>query len=326
MIDALPSFFWSFDRADIAALAAGLAAFATVFAIWQALLPEGSYADRLAEFVRRREELRAGMAAPRRRTPLLADRARLMERIVRQFNLLRSREAEKMRLCLAQAGWRSEHALVRYLFMRLLLPALVGGFVILTLFTAGHYESTVTTRLLVATVLILAAAYAPSVFVRNQITKRWQKIRKALPDSLDLMVICAEAGLSLDATFTRVAREMRQASPEMAEELDVTAIELGFLPQRRMALDNLGRRVDLPEVRSLTNALLQTEKYGTPLARALRVLAAEYRDQRLLRAEEKAARLPATLTVPMIIFILPSLFVVLIGPAVLRTIDALRNL
>ena len=162
--------------------------------------------------------------------------------------------------------------------------------------------------------------------MRNAISKRWSKIRKGLPDALDLMVICAEAGLSLDATFTRVAREMRQAAPEVSDELDVTAIELGFLPRRRQALDNLGRRVDIPEMRSLTNALLQTEKYGTPLARALRVLAAEYRDQRLLRAEEKAARLPATMTVPMIIFILPTLFVVLIGPAVLRTMDALRAL
>lgn len=312
------------ETADLIAALTGVVAFVTVWAMWRALLPESGHASRLAELHLKRDQLQAGLLTPRRRTKLV-DRTRLMERVVRKFNLLRSREAEKVRLRLSQAGWRSEKGLVRYLFARLSLPALTGIFSALALFAAGPYETAATMRMLIATILIVAAAYAPVVFVRNQISKRWQKIRKALPDALDLMVICAEAGLSLDAAFTRVAREMRQAASEMADELDVTAIELGFLPERRGALDNLARRVGLAEIRSLTNALLQTEKYGTPLARALRVLAAEYRDQRLMRAEEKAARLPATLTVPMITFILPSLFVVLIGPAVIRTIDALRN-
>lgn len=142
----------------------------------------------------------------------------------------------------------------------------------------------------------------------------------SFPNSLDLLVICAEAGLSLDAALTRVARDLGPAAPHLADELGLTAVELGFLPNRRQALQNLARRTDLPALRAVVNTLVQTERYGTPLAQALRVLAAEFREERMLKAEEKAARLPAILTVPMIIFILPTLFVVLIGPAMVRVV------
>jgi tight adherence protein C len=143
-----------------------------------------------------------------------------------------------------------------------------------------------------------------------------------LPDALDLFVICTEAGLSLDAAVTRVGREIGGSCPELADELGLTAIELGFLPDRRDALLNLARRVAAPQVRGLVNTLVQTEKYGTPLAQSLRVLAAEFRDTRMMKAEEKAARLPAILTVPMIAFILPPLFVVLLGPAIVQVTKA----
>jgi tight adherence protein C len=136
-------------------------------------------------------------------------------------------------------------------------------------------------------------------------------------------VICAESGLSLDAALDRVANEIGDANVELGEELSLTSIELGFLPDRRLALLNLNRRTNLPSIRGVVNTLLQTEKYGTPLSQSLRVLATEFRDQRLLRAEEKAARLPATLTVPMIVFILPVLFIVLVGAAVIRVMDNL---
>jgi tight adherence protein C len=148
-------------------------------------------------------------------------------------------------------------------------------------------------------------------------------LSKALPDGLDLLVICAESGLSLDAALDRVANEIGAASPALGEELSLTSIELGFLPERRQALLNLNRRTNLPSIRGVVNTLLQTEKYGTPLSQSLRVLANEFRDQRLLKAEEKAARLPATLTVPMIMFILPVLFIVLIGPAIIKVMDTL---
>ena len=155
--------------------------------------------------------------------------------------------------------------------------------------------------------------------------KRADKIRKALPDGLDLMVICAEAGLSLDATLMRVSQEMESTAPELADEFSLTGLELGFLPDRRKALQNLMLRVDLPGVRGVVNTLLQAERYGTPLAQSLRVMSADSRNERIMKAKEKAARLPAVLTVPMVVFILPPLFIILIGRAILNTIDALSG-
>jgi tight adherence protein C len=143
---------------------------------------------------------------------------------------------------------------------------------------------------------------------------------------LDLLVISAEAGLSLDASFSRVARELAPAWPEMADELSLTAIELTYLSDRRRAMDNLAQRIDLESIRAVINTLRQSEKYGTPLAQSLRVLSAEFRNARMMRAEEKAARLPVLLTLPMVLFILPPLFIVLIGPAILQTIDQLSRL
>ena len=178
--------------------------------------------------------------------------------------------------------------------------------------------------LLVAGGGVLCGGYLPVVFLRNAISKRYQKLRRQLPDGLDLLVICAEAGLSLDAALTRVARELGGSAPELADELGLTSIELGFLPNRRQALLNLVRRVDLPPFRAVINTLMQTERYGTPLAHSLRVLASEFRDERMMRAEEKAARLPAIMTVPMILFILPALFVVLIGPAIVQVIETFK--
>ena len=181
-------------------------------------------------------------------------------------------------------------------------------------------------KLVVTIVAVLLGAYLPDIVIKNAAQKRAEKIRKALPDGLDLMVICAEAGLSLDATLMRVSQEMERTAPELADEFSLTGLELGFLPDRRKALLNLAQRVDLNSVRGVVNTLQQAERYGTPLAHSLRVLSKEMRDERVLKAEEKAARLPALLTVPMIIFILPPLFVVLLGPAGLDIADALVSL
>jgi tight adherence protein C len=180
-------------------------------------------------------------------------------------------------------------------------------------------------RLGAAGVGALGGVYLPMLLLKNCIQKRQQAIHKALPDALDLFVICAEAGLSLDGTVTRVAREIGASSVELADELGLAAVELGFLPDRREALLNLSRRVATPQVRGLVNTLAQTEKYGTPLAQALRVLATEFRETRMMKAEEKAARLPATLTIPMILFILPPLFIVLIGPAIIQVLSTSFN-
>jgi tight adherence protein C len=154
------------------------------------------------------------------------------------------------------------------------------------------------------------------------VTKRTLAIRKGLPDALDLLVICAEAGLTVDAAFNRVAKELGRGYPELGDEFALTAIELGFLTERRAAFENLAYRVNLDSIRGVVTTMIQTEKYGTPLASALRVLSAEFRNERMMRAEEKAARLPAIMTVPLILFILPTLFIVILGPAACSISDA----
>ncbi|MBU6207571.1 MAG: type II secretion system F family protein, partial [Alphaproteobacteria bacterium] len=156
---------------------------------------------------------------------------------------------------------------------------------------------------------------APDIWMSNLISKRTTAIRKALPDALDLLVICAEAGLTVDAAFSRVSRELERAYPELCDEFMLTSIELSFLSERRQAFENLAKRVNLEALRGVTTTMIQTEKYGTPLASALRVLSAEFRHDRMMRAEEKAARLPALMSIPLILNILPTLFVVVIGPA-----------
>jgi tight adherence protein C len=172
----------------------------------------------------------------------------------------------------------------------------------------------------------LVGAYkAPDIWLKNRVTKRSHAVRKGLPDALDLLVICAEAGLTVDAAFARVAKELGKAYPELGDEFGLTAIELGFLNERRQAFENLANRVDLDSVRGVVTTMIQTEKYGTPLASALRVLSAEFRNERMMRAEEKAARLPAIMTVPLILFILPTLFVVILGPAACSISDNLIN-
>jgi len=173
---------------------------------------------------------------------------------------------------------------------------------------------------------ITAGSYkAPDLWLKNKVNKRSHAIRKGLPDALDLLVICAEAGLTVDAAFGRVARELGKAYPELGDEFALTSIELGFLTDRRLAFENLAKRIDLESVRGVVTTMIQTEKYGTPLASALRVLSAEFRNERMMRAEEKAARLPAIMTIPLILFILPVLFIVILGPAACSIHDALLS-
>jgi tight adherence protein C len=172
---------------------------------------------------------------------------------------------------------------------------------------------------------LIGSYKAPDLWLKNKVNKRTHAVRKGLPDALDLLVICAEAGLTVDAAFNRVAKELGKAYPELGDEFGLTAIELGFLNERRQAFENLSNRVDLEAVRGVVTTMIQTEKYGTPLASALRVLSAEFRNERMMRAEEKAARLPAIMTIPLILFILPTLFIVILGPAACSISDNLLN-
>ena len=248
-----------------------------------------------------------------------------MHETVTRLNLLRSKHATVARNMLAQAGIRSRDAMVGYLFARITLPFLLG----IALLADGNVFHLLpippTFGLVPPLAGVLIGFYAPIIFLRNAAAKRGKSIKLALPDGLDLMVICAEAGLSLDATLARVSRELGNGSPELGEELAMTAAELTFLPDRRLAFDNLNARTNSDGIRAVVNTLQQTAKFGTPLAQSLRVLAAEMRAARMTRAEEKAARLPALLTVPMILFILPCLFIVLLGPAALGIIDTFSH-
>jgi tight adherence protein C len=246
-----------------------------------------------------------------------------MRAAVTRLNLLRSRHASEARLLLARAGMRSPDAMIAFLFARLSLPSILGiatlmDSSLLALLPVPHEF-----RFVPAIGAAFLGFYAPRIYLTNAAGKRAKQLRLALPDGLDLMVICAEAGLSLDATLVRVSRELANSFPELAEEFAITAAELTFLPDRRAAFENLNNRTDSDAIRAIVNTLQQTAKFGTPLAQSLRVLSAESRAARLTRAEEKAARLPAMLTVPMIIFILPTLFIVLLGPAAINIMDTL---
>ena len=303
---------------------AGLATLATGLAMWHVQRPNNSLERRLEEIVERTDTLRQGALAARRgrqRTTAVG----VMRETVSRLNLLRSKHATEARNMLAQAGIRSRDAMIGYLFARITLPFLFGLALLADANVFHLLPIPPQFRYLMPFAGVLIGFYAPIVFLRNAAAKRAKSIKLALPDGLDLMVICAEAGLSLDATLSRVSRELGNGSPELAEELGTTAAELTFLPERRLAFDNLNARTNSDGIRAVVNTLQQTAKFGTPLAQSLRVLAAEMRQARMTRAEEKAARLPALLTVPMILFILPCLFIVLLGPAAIGIIDTFAH-
>ena len=300
-----------------------LSVFVSVYVVWSSLIAPRPLRARIKSLTDRRDLLRE-QRLELRVHPLRAGMIELANYVVRKLSLLRTSQTRRIEDKLMQAGYRGHDAMVVYLFLKLSLPALFGAAAVLVLYILEIFPASDIAKLTISLAAVIIGAYAPDVFISNTGQKRKQKIQKALPDGLDLMVICAEAGLSLDATLNRVSTELNASWPELSDELGLTAIEIGFLPDRSQALNNLNRRVKLDGIRGIVNTLVQTEKYGTPLAQALRVLSAELRTNRLLKAEEKAARLPAILTVPMIIFIMPALFVVLIGPGALRTLDALR--
>lgn len=314
-----------FTIEDLLIFSSALSAGMIVVTVWLTLLQRDPADRRIRAIAKQREALRAGVIGPRRRQERLPSIS-VMRRVVDRLNLLRSEHASRIAVKLMGAGWRSKDAIIRYLFFKVSLPVAVGGLALFLFYGVQLYALDAPVKALVTCVSILVGAYLPDLIVKNAAQKRRDKIRKSLPDALDLMVICAEAGLSLDATLMRVSQEMETSAPELADELSLTGLELGFLSDRAKALKNLALRVDLLSVRGVVNTLLQAERYGTPLAQSLRVMATESRNERIMRAEEKAARLPAVLTVPMVVFILPPLFIVLLGRAILNAVDAFSNL
>lgn len=307
----------------------GMAAISALMAMagaWYGLVDHNSGARRARELAASREALRAGLGGLRKRTSSRRVSIGLMKRVVGRITVRRARQADRLARTLAQAGFRNKDAIVAYQFSKIVAPIGLGLGAVAVLYGFGLYNLSGPLRALSCVGALGFGFVLPDLYIKNKTDKRRHVVRRALPDALDLMVICAEAGLSLDATLKRVSEEFGDACSALADELALTTLELGFLPDRRQALRNLDLRTNIPGIRGMVNNLLQADKYGTPIAQALRVLSAEFREERMLKAEEKAARLPAMLTVPMILFILPPLFVVLLGPAILRTIDALKNI
>ncbi|WP_267395223.1 MULTISPECIES: type II secretion system F family protein [unclassified Sphingomonas] len=310
----------------VATILSGVAAFAVMFAIYTVTTVRDPMTKRVKALNDRREQLKAGITASTKRRAKLVQRNDTTDRmrnLLSSLKVLQDSQLKVAQVKLMQAGIRSKDWAVAVIFGRLVLPIVLGGFMVFVVYGTEFVAtySPLKKYGIVAITFILAYK-APDIFLKNKITKRSNAIRKGLPDALDLLVICAEAGLTVDAAFHRVAKELGRAYPELGDEFTLTAIELGFLSERRQAFENLATRVDLDAVRGVVTTMIQTEKYGTPLASALRVLSAEFRNERMMRAEEKAARLPAIMTVPLILFILPTLFVVILGPAACSISDA----
>jgi len=320
--DLLPS---GWNGADVVFVLAWAATFFAVIAIWVPLMERKPSSRRAAAIRQRRTDLLTKAREPKKRG-LGKQGIGVAKQVVQRLELLGSGQAEAAHLKMLRAGKRSKDAVVLFLFMKLAMPIILGSITAILLYGTSLYPMPPIVKLVVSVTMIMVGFYLPEMYARNAADKRKATLSKAMPDAMDLLVISVEAGLNLDSALVRVAREMRLSCAELADELELTAVELGFLQERREALRNLELRTDLPSVTALVGTLGQAEKYGTPLAQSLRVLAAEMRTERLMKAEEKAAKLPATLTVPMVVFIMPALFIVLIGPGILRTVDALSNL
>ncbi|WCM28290.1 type II secretion system F family protein [Sphingomonas sp. QA11] len=313
----------------VATLLSGVAAFAVLLAIYAATTARDPMTKRVKALNDRREQLKAGITASTKRRAKLVTKNETTDRIksiLSGLKVLQDSQVKAAQIKLMQAGIRSKEYAVAVIFGRLVLPIVFGGLMVYMVYGTDMFaDYSPLKRYGIVAVSFILSYKAPDIFLKNKIDKRSNAIRKGLPDALDLLVICAEAGLTVDAAFNRVARELGRAYPELGDEFTLTAIELGFLSERRQAFENLAMRVKLDALKGVVTTMVQTEKYGTPLASALRVLSAEFRNERMMRAEEKAARLPAIMTVPLILFILPVLFVVILGPAACSISDAFKG-
>ena len=318
-----------FDVIFIATMLSAVATFAVLLAIYAATTVRDPMARRVKALNERREQLKAGIVAStnkRRKLTNKSEAADKVRSILTQFKMLQDDQLKKTQLRLMQAGIRTKDLAFFIIFARFVLPVVLGIGAVLMLYAFDFAPDWSGLRRYMTLAGVVVGAYkAPDVWLKNKVNKRSAAIRKGLPDALDLMVICAEAGLTVDAAFGRVAKELGKAYPELGDEFALTAIELGFLTDRRQAFENLAMRIDLDAIRGVVTTMIQTEKYGTPLASALRVLSGEFRNERMMRAEEKAARLPAIMTIPLILFILPVLFIVILGPAACSINDALMH-
>ena len=312
------------DPQNLMAVFVAVVTFATIVTLTGPLMRRNGLEARLKSVSTRREELRRksreALAASRGGTLRHTDEG-LYKRVVERLQLSRLLEDPQVVDKLAQAGFRGPRPVSTFYFFRFLLPFAFAAAVAFYLFLVNDFGLPGMTRFAAVVGGLTLGYYAPNIYITNIAQKRRESIVGAFPDALDLLLICVESGMSIEAAIQKVSQEIGGASIELAEELTLLTAELSYLPERRQAYEGLARRTNHPGIKSVATAMIQAERYGTPLGAALRVMAKENRDLRLAAAEKKAAQLPAKLTVPMILFFLPVLFLVILGPAALRAMD-----
>lgn len=313
------------DPANLIAIAVGVLVFIALITLSRSMTSGNSLDKRLKAVATRRDELRRQsrqhLAKDNTISGLRHTDEGLHKTIVEKLNLKTLLEDPKVVDNLAMAGYRGPKPVSTFYFFRMMMPFVLGGLAAIYIFFINDFGLKLNLKILIAVGAFVAGYYAPNIYISNQAQKRRESIVAAFPDALDLLLICVEAGMSIEAAIHKVSQEIGSSSIELAEELSLLVAELSYLPERRMAYEGLARRTNHPGIKAVCTAMIQAEKYGTPLATALRVMAKENRELRLSAAEKKAAALPAQLTVPMIVFFLPVLFVVILGPVILKVMD-----
>jgi len=301
---------------------AAIAAVATVLTLAMPLIAGDALGARMKAVAVEREKIRQRererMAQQQQKVSLRQSPKQYIQAVVDRFNLSKWVGQEEARLKLIQAGYRGQAPYVTYLFFRMVTPIVSFFAAMFYLFVVLDFDQPPIVKFGICIFAAFIGMQLPLMFLKNRIARRQLSIKRAFPDTLDLLLICVESGMSIEAAFRRVSEEIGTQSVALAEELTLTTAELSYLPDRRQAYENLAKRTDLDGVKGVCMALQQAERYGTPLGNALRVMAQENRDMRMSEAEKKAAGLPPKLTVPMILFFLPVLFVVILGPAAIK--------
>jgi tight adherence protein C len=317
---------FSADPMNFLTVGVGVLTFATVVTLATPLAKRDTLDIRLKAVANRREELkRRSRQALKGGGGLRHVDEGVYKKVVERLQLSRLLEDPKVVDKLAEAGYRGPKPVSTFYFFRFMTPFFATVLFAVYLFGIKTYGLPANQRALICFLGFGLGFYAPNIYLSNQITKRRTSIVQVFPDALDLLLICVEAGMSIEAALQKVAQEVGSGSVELAEELSLLVAELSYLPERRQAYEGLARRVNYPGVKSVMTAMIQAERYGTPLGGALRVMAKENRDLRMSAAEKKASALPAQLTVPMILFFLPVLFIVILGPAGIRVHDTLAH-
>ena len=302
-------------------LLAAVAASATAYTLVMPLLAGDNLNKRLKAVASERERIRARERERMNKTEKVSLRQtpkQFVSRVVEDFNLTKYLAQESARDKLTQAGYRGQAPYVTFLFFRLIAPIVLFIGAVLYVFVISHMEKSLPVKIGICVGAAWFGLQAPMLFLKNRITKRQLQIKRAFPDALDLLLICIESGMSIEAAFRKVSAEIVTQSIALSEEFTLTTAELSYLQDRKVAYENLAKRTGLEGVKSVCLALQQSERYGTPLGQSLRVMAQENRDMRMTEAEKKAAGLPPKLTVPMILFFLPVLFVVILGPTYIK--------